>query len=72
MRTPPLLADFTHAMPCKPFCEKSLTLPNYTIGLEFFGGTLSTGPNNYIIRVRRTAPGFFAVNYFLAIAVLVV
>ena len=27
MRTPPLLADFTHAKPCKPFCEKSLTLP---------------------------------------------
>ena len=26
MRTPPLLADFTHAKPCKPFCEKSLTL----------------------------------------------
>ena len=27
MRTPPLLADFTHARPCKPFCENSLTLP---------------------------------------------
>ena len=27
LRTPPLLADFTHARPCKPFCEKSLTLP---------------------------------------------
>ena len=24
---PPLLADFTHARPCKPFCEKYLTLP---------------------------------------------
>ena len=28
MRTPPLLADFTHARPCKPFCENSLTLPS--------------------------------------------
>ena len=27
MRTPPLLADFTHTRACKPFCEKSLTLP---------------------------------------------
>ena len=24
---PLLLADFTHARPCKPFCEKYLTLP---------------------------------------------
>ena len=24
---PPLLADFTHARPCKPKCEKYLTLP---------------------------------------------
>ena len=28
MRTPPLLADFTHTRVCKPFCEKSLTLPS--------------------------------------------
>ena len=27
MRTPLLLADFTLARPCKPFCEKFLTLP---------------------------------------------
>ena len=27
MKMPPLLADFTHARPCKPFCEKYLTLP---------------------------------------------
>ena len=27
MRTPPLLADFTHIRVCKPFCENSLTLP---------------------------------------------
>ena len=30
MRTPPLLADFIHARPCKPFCEKLLTLPFHT------------------------------------------
>ena len=29
MRTPPLLADFTHIRVCKPFCENSLTLPTY-------------------------------------------
>ena len=28
MRTSPLLADFIHARGCKPFCEKSLTLPS--------------------------------------------
>src|SRR5699024_6144891 len=27
LRTPPSLADFTHARPCKPICEKSLTPP---------------------------------------------
>ena len=27
MRMPPLPADFTHARPCIPFCEKYLTLP---------------------------------------------
>ena len=28
---PPLLADFTHARVCKPFCEKFLTLPRSLI-----------------------------------------
>ena len=28
MRMPLLPADFTHARVCKPFCEKSLTLPS--------------------------------------------
>ena len=47
MRTPPLLADFSHARPCKPFCENSLTLPRdrdsywmlpgYLEGLELAG-----------------------------------
>ena len=32
MRTPPLLADFSHARPCKPFCENSLTLPQRAEG----------------------------------------
>ena len=32
MKIPPLLADFSHARACKPFCEKYLTLPaNSTI-----------------------------------------
>ena len=29
MRMPPLLADFSHARACKPFCEKYLTLPHF-------------------------------------------
>ena len=28
---PLLPADFTHARPCKPFCEKFLTLPDTTV-----------------------------------------
>lgn len=28
---PPLLADFTHARVCKPFCEKFLTLPDMLV-----------------------------------------
>lgn len=31
---PPLLADFTHARPCKPFCEKYLTLPFIAHGMK--------------------------------------
>ena len=26
---PPLLADFTHTRVCKPFCERTLTLPKH-------------------------------------------
>ena len=48
MRTPPLLADFSHARPCKPFCENSLTLPNIpTINLA------RTGTN--IVMLRKAA-----------------
>lgn len=31
---PPLLADFSHAKACKPFCEKYLTLPKAAGYLE--------------------------------------
>ena len=34
MRTPPLLADFTHARACKLFCEKYLTLPDGAVGIS--------------------------------------
>ena len=34
MRTPPLLADFSHARACKPFCENSLTLPPMVLWRE--------------------------------------
>mgnify|MGYP001729266223 CR=1 FL=1 len=36
MRIPPLLADFSHARACKPFCEKYLTLPTFAKGFVFF------------------------------------
>ena len=36
MKMPPLLADFTHARPCKPFCEKYLTLPSSCAVLLFY------------------------------------
>ena len=38
MRTPPLLADFSHARPCKPFCENSLTLPCEACRYTFVSG----------------------------------
>ena len=31
---PPLLADFSHARACKPFCEKYLTLPMVRVSLK--------------------------------------
>ena len=39
---PPLLADFSHARACKPFCEKYLTLPGQVALFErrtHFGDT---------------------------------
>lgn len=41
---PPLLADFTHARPCKPKCEKYLTLP-----LPYLEAELSLFPNVKVI-----------------------
>ena len=42
MRTPPLLADFSHARPCKPFCENSLTLPIFAPFRSLFTALNST------------------------------
>ena len=42
MRTPPLLADFSHARPCKPFCENSLTLPFCPLLIRTLTGGLQT------------------------------
>ena len=48
---PPLLADFTHARVCKPFCEKFLTLPT-RIGVKYFlyqhRDTASVIPNLFV------------------------
>ena len=35
---PPLPADFTHTRVCKPFCEKSLTLPPAILALLALAG----------------------------------
>ena len=44
MRTPPLLADFTHTRACKLICEKSLTLPiSERSGLETAGEDTAHG-----------------------------
>ena len=55
MRTPPLLADFTHPRACKPICEKSLTLPSCGVTiekyLEYFGykNPKSVGEKEYFV-----------------------
>ena len=46
MKMPPLLADFTHARPCKPFCEKYLTLP-------FIGEVNLAGDDQTVERQRK-------------------
>ena len=57
MRTPPSLADFTHARACKPFCEKSLTLPCHTSALvliitHFWAALMITMEPGGITRIR--------------------
>ena len=44
MRMPPLLADFSHAKACKPFCEKSLTLPSRIAAFLLSPGDLTVTP----------------------------
>ncbi len=52
MRTPPLLADFSHARACKPFCENSLTLPK------------CAPKHHYPLVAFVTPPGFLAECFF--------
>ena len=40
---PLLPADFTHARPCKPFCEKFLTLPRNQLSLPRVAGSFFYG-----------------------------
>ena len=47
---PLLPADFTHAKPCKPFCEKSLTLPKNPLA-----GSRITAPS--VGEILRDIPG---------------
>ena len=67
MRTPPLLADFTHTRVCKPFCEKYLTLPKeprnnhtasgaeraYRKAVEHLAYLLTEAEVLHIIRLKR-------------------
>ena len=51
---PPLLADFSHARACKPFCEKYLTLPAalHAAGLNGYG-TLLAGKHITTLQFRQ-------------------
>ena len=51
---PPLLADFSHARACKPFCEKYLTLPSAQKHIvSFCAKTLGLQANRYLSKVAK-------------------
>ena len=58
---PPLLADFSHARACKPFCENSLTLPS---GLTHTVTHTRKGNNGHK-RAGQEAQGFLP-GFFLS------
>ena len=57
MKMPPLLADFTHARPCKPFCEKYLTLPGTEAPLHAKEKNLSTSGKERGLPGKATVKG---------------
>ena len=57
---PPLLADFSHARACKPFCEKYLTLPQ-TLAMEGLGKKYSPGYEKEAREAIRQSAGHFLV-----------
>ena len=68
MRTPPLLADFTHIRVCKPFCENSLTLPYSVESVDKIDTTISAGTEPYRKgsperELRIEAPGYRTVTF---------
>ena len=52
---PLLPADFSHARPCKPFCENSLTLPRAGIS----GGGIFYGETNIVPCTVKVSVGHF-------------
>ena len=69
MRTPPLLADFSHARACKPFCENSLTLPQED-NIEIVWNAdvrliiVQAPPAQFVQQKRGASPDSSKVRYF--------
>jgi len=61
LRTPPLLADFSHARACKPFCENSLTLPEGV----YAGGDAVTGAATVILAMGAGKKAAEAMDQYL-------
>ena len=59
MRTPPLLADFTHPRACKPICEKSLTLPRSQIKRQILSKVGGTESNLSILSIGIASIGLY-------------
>src|SRR5699024_11660585 len=58
---PPLPADFSHTRVCKPFCEKSLTLPKigqHNMQVSTLGQTVGAGCFHQAVD-HCTGPGSF-------------
>lgn len=53
---PLLPADFTHARPCKPFCEKYLTLPLDTTSLPREAGSFALLELTLTIKLKGLPP----------------
>ena len=69
MRMPPLLADFSHARACKPFCEKYLTLPYQTMDLLPFTTLLFASKDTYTCNGQKLLNFKKCCNVFLSLII---